>query len=414
MVGEPVLRKVVGPDPLRPVARAHLALARIGALRRRLLTLRIEDAALENLHRPIAVLELRTLILTGHHGPGRKVGDAYRGVGPIDVLTTGTRGAVGVDLEVIRIDVHLHIFGLGQDRNGGRRGVDAPLRLCGGNALHPVHAALPLEPRVDRVACDGRRHLFEATHGALAHRGNLKLPAAQRRIPLVHLEQVPREDGRLVATRTGPDLDDDILGIQRVRRQHRQLQRMLCLGNRSLRLFEVHLRQFAQLRIAFAQQLATLLAAAVQRHPAAVALHHRTHRGQLPVELREGRMVACNRRVTHPLFELNIPSFNARKPSKHRSSSKPTRKAATPVPPTAPAAPLEGSLPYQVQGRPRKFAAHLPASKTRERRRISPRRSASIDPTVQVSGLPARTSSTATDRLPSGNPPRSQLHQPRL
>ena len=310
--------------------------------------------------------------------------------------------------------MNLHIFSLGQDRHRRRRGVDATLRLCGGHALHPVNAALPLEPRVDRVARDGRGHLFEAPHGPLADRGNLKLPAAQRSIPLVHFEQVPREDGRLVATRTGPDLDDDILGIQRVRRQHRKLQRMLCFGNRSLGLLHLHLRQFTELCVAFAKQLEALLPAAVQRHPAAVALDHRPHRRQLPVELGEGRMVACNRRVTHPLFELNIPSFNARKPSKHRSSSKPTRKAATPVPPSAPAAPLEGSLPYQVQGRPRKFAAHLPASKTQERRRISPRRSASSDPTVQASGLPARTSSPATDWLPSGNPSRGRLNQPRL
>ena len=55
-------------------------------------------------------------------------------------------------LRSLRLDLHVHFFRLGQhrDRRGG--GVDPPLRLGGGHALHPVHARLAAQQAVGIVA----------------------------------------------------------------------------------------------------------------------------------------------------------------------------------------------------------------------------------------------------------------------
>ena len=55
-------------------------------------------------------------------------------------------------LQVLGIDLDLDVLDLGHHRDGRRRGVDAPLRLGRGDALHAVHARLVLELRVG-AAC---------------------------------------------------------------------------------------------------------------------------------------------------------------------------------------------------------------------------------------------------------------------
>lgn len=95
--------------------------------------------------------------------------DTDRGVRGVNGLAAGSRGPVDVDLEIVLVDFEL--FGLvhfRQHQNAGSRGVDAPLRLGDGNALHAVHAALELQPRVDalggivRIALDGHLNVLVA------------------------------------------------------------------------------------------------------------------------------------------------------------------------------------------------------------------------------------------------------------
>ena len=45
-------------------------------------------------------------------------------------------------LQILLVDLDVDLLGLGQDRDRGRRGVDAPRGLGLGHALHAVHAAL--------------------------------------------------------------------------------------------------------------------------------------------------------------------------------------------------------------------------------------------------------------------------------
>src|SRR5579872_2707455 len=96
VVGHAALREVVGADALGAIAAADLQAARLrlGALL--LLLLGRQQPCLEERERAGAVLVLRALVLALHHDAARQVGDAHRGVGLVDVLAAGARGAKGV------------------------------------------------------------------------------------------------------------------------------------------------------------------------------------------------------------------------------------------------------------------------------------------------------------------------------
>src|ERR1039457_1350374 len=61
----------------------------------------------QNLHSPGPVLMLTAFILTTHYDARGKVGDAYRRVGGIDVLSPGARRAKGVDAKILLVDLYL-------------------------------------------------------------------------------------------------------------------------------------------------------------------------------------------------------------------------------------------------------------------------------------------------------------------
>ena len=61
----------------------------------------------EDLHRACLVLGLRSLVLARHDDAGGQVGDAHRGVGDVHVLAAGARRPVGVDAQVLLVDVGL-------------------------------------------------------------------------------------------------------------------------------------------------------------------------------------------------------------------------------------------------------------------------------------------------------------------
>ena len=146
VVGDPVLREVVGADALAAVDGADLA----GPVGRRvglrlLLGQRLQARG-EHLHRAGLVLQLRPLVLAGDDDAGGQVGDAHRGVGGVDALTALARRPVDVDAQIRFVDLDLlDLLGLRVDQYAGRRGVHAALRLGDGHPLHPVHAAFELQ-----------------------------------------------------------------------------------------------------------------------------------------------------------------------------------------------------------------------------------------------------------------------------
>src|SRR6185436_21076330 len=162
VIGDAALREVVGADPLAPLARPDLALARRGDLGALLLLRLLEEAGPQDAHRLSAVLDLRALVLAGDHEPGGKVRNAHRRVRGVDPLPSGPRRAIDVDLEVLLVDLHVDVLRFGEDRHRHGRRVNAAGRLRGGDPLDAMHAALELEPAPGALALDGEDDLLEA------------------------------------------------------------------------------------------------------------------------------------------------------------------------------------------------------------------------------------------------------------
>src|SRR3546814_14170589 len=120
MVGYAALGKVVGADALGAVAAADLALARGGALVDLPLALLVVEARAQHLHRLGAVLVLRLLVLALHHDAGRQVRDASRRVGGVHVLAAGALRAVGVDAQVLVVDLDVHTRAPRARKRGGQ------------------------------------------------------------------------------------------------------------------------------------------------------------------------------------------------------------------------------------------------------------------------------------------------------
>ena len=79
--------------------------------------------------------------------------DAHRRIGRIDSLSARTARPHHADVEILRIDLHIHLLGLRQHGNRDRRSMNATVGFGDRNALYAVHAALVFELLVDLLAC---------------------------------------------------------------------------------------------------------------------------------------------------------------------------------------------------------------------------------------------------------------------
>ena len=69
----------------------------------------------------------------------------YGTFGLIDVLAAGSGRTIGVDLKIGRINFELDLLSLGQNRNGGRRGMYPASGLGFGHALNTMAAGFKLK-----------------------------------------------------------------------------------------------------------------------------------------------------------------------------------------------------------------------------------------------------------------------------
>ena len=76
-----------------------------------------------------------------------------------------------------------------------------PLDSVDGNALHAMHAALELQPRVGAVAGDLDDRLLHAADARLVEGQDLGLEAVPFRVAQVHAQELGREQGCLFAAR---------------------------------------------------------------------------------------------------------------------------------------------------------------------------------------------------------------------
>ena len=154
------------------MAPADIGLGRVHRVGRRLALLQLDlvEPRLQHRHRLGAVLVLRALALAGdddRSSPGGVIGDAHRAVGLVDVLAAGARGAVGVDAQILVLDLDLDLVVDHRiDPDRGEAGVAARVGVERRDAHQAMHAAFGLEPAIGIGAVDPDRRRFDA--GALA------------------------------------------------------------------------------------------------------------------------------------------------------------------------------------------------------------------------------------------------------
>ena len=154
-------------------------------------------------------------------------------------------------LEIGRSDLDLAVVGdLGQHRDRRGRGVDAAGRFGRGHALHAVDAALVLEPAVRLAALHADDDLLVAAGLVLVLAQQLDAHLARFGEARVHAQQVAGEDPRFVAAGAGANLDEDVLVVVGVAREHQLLQLGLERGAPRAQLVRLFVRQRGELGIA--------------------------------------------------------------------------------------------------------------------------------------------------------------------
>src|ERR1700722_3501387 len=91
------------------------------------------------------------------------MGDADGAVGLVDVLAAGTLRAIGVDFQVVLVDLDVGVFGeQRRDDDGRERGVAAMCLVERALADEAVLATLGLEDAVPVLAADRERRRLDA------------------------------------------------------------------------------------------------------------------------------------------------------------------------------------------------------------------------------------------------------------
>ncbi len=122
----------------------------------------------------------------------------------------GARRTEHVDAQVGGVDGHLHLVGLGEHHDRGRRGVDPTLGLGHGHTLDPVGPTLVFHAGPGVGPFHHERDLVEAVAIGGVRGEDLESPSVLLGVTPVHLEEVLGEQVRLLAALGAADLDDDV------------------------------------------------------------------------------------------------------------------------------------------------------------------------------------------------------------
>src|SRR5665648_303129 len=198
----------VAADLAAEIDVAHFA-ALPGELVGEAVLLAIHQLGLEHAHGHGLVLQLRALVLALHHDVGGEMRDAHGGAGLVHVLPAGAARAVGVDAQVVVVDLDVGVVA------HQRRGVDgdeARVPAVGGveraHTDQAMHAPLRLQQPVDVLALDGERGALEAGFVAFLRVVHLDLEGAALEPAQVHAQQHLGPVLRLGAAGAGMDGHD--------------------------------------------------------------------------------------------------------------------------------------------------------------------------------------------------------------
>src|ERR1700719_2752506 len=112
--------------------------------------------------------------------------DAHGGVSRIDRLPAWAGGTERVDTDVLGLEFHLHLVGLGQYRHRDGRRMDAALLLGLRHPLYAMYPALILHLAEYFVAIDQRDDFLEPADRRFAHRSDIDAPALGLGVARVH------------------------------------------------------------------------------------------------------------------------------------------------------------------------------------------------------------------------------------
>jgi hypothetical protein len=253
VVGEAVLREVVGTDFVRTIAGAYLLLALLGLELVDALSLYFVEAGTEDAHGLLAILDLRLFVLAAHHRVGGKMRDADGRVGGVDRLAAGAGGTERVDAEILLFDLDVDFFGFREDGYGDGRGVDAALRFGGGDTLDAVDAGLVLHLSVDALAFHDGGDVLEAAYVGLGFGEDFYLPLVLLGEAKIHAKDFGDEERGFVSAGAGAEFEDDVLVVVGIFGEEQNFQLFLGGGESGLEVVELGLGHLAHLGIGFGE-----------------------------------------------------------------------------------------------------------------------------------------------------------------
>src|SRR5271155_93471 len=152
------------------------------------------------------------------------MGEPHRAVGCVYRLATWPASPEHVYAQIFLIDLDIDFLGLRQNGDRGCGGMNAPSCLGLRHALYAMHARLELQSGKYVAPDDRRARLFEPAKAGLRKVEELKSPAPQSRIPLVHAKKLGGKQRRLLPAGPGPDFENRIACVIGILRQQTQSQ----------------------------------------------------------------------------------------------------------------------------------------------------------------------------------------------
>ena len=174
----------------------------------------LDQTGLQHFHSGGAVLDLRALGLAGHHDTAGNVGDTDSRFGLVHVLTACAGGTVGIHLQILGTDVHIHVVRhFGNNFQCREAGLTAAGSVKGRHAHKTMHAVLALQIAVGVFALDEHFSALDTGIFTIQEVQNLVLEAHVVGPVLVHTDEHLRPVHGLGAAGTGMEAEDGVVAV---------------------------------------------------------------------------------------------------------------------------------------------------------------------------------------------------------
>ena len=232
------------------------------------------------------------------------------------MLASGSGRTIGVDLKIGRINFELDLLSLGQNRNGGRRGMYPAAGLGFRNALNTMAAGFKLQARICTLPFDNEAHFLYAAKLGFVYIDNIYLPALALGIHGIHAEKIMREKRAFLSADAGADLHYDVALIVRVFGQKQDLKLLAKLTDALLCVVIFLLGKLLELRVG--HQLLGVMHGLFALDILSVCRNYRLKLFNFPCAFGICRRVCIDLAVFHALAKLGISVIKLFKFIQHR------------------------------------------------------------------------------------------------